>query len=68
MQMMGGRFRNMMPSDLFKPGACARESLPARSANYASEVNRGELKHLMHRCARPILVDMGGRARAARAV
>jgi hypothetical protein len=50
LQMMGGRFRNLMPSDLFQVGACARESLPARSGGYASEVSRGELKQLMHRC------------------
>lgn len=50
MQMMGGRFRNVMPSDLFKPGALAHGSLPAAGKEYASDTFRQELKILMRRC------------------
>ncbi|KAK9794632.1 hypothetical protein WJX73_002817 [Symbiochloris irregularis] len=47
---MKGRFRSIMPSDLFRAGAHAVESLPAtRGADYASEINRGELIRLMRR-------------------
>lgn len=50
-QAMKGRFRSILPSDLFRAGAHAVESLPAtRGADYASEVNRGELIRLMRRC------------------
>lgn len=48
-KLMGGRFRNLMPSDLFKPGSLARGSLPAPGAQYASEMFRDELKILMRR-------------------
>ena len=48
-QMMGGRFRSVMPSDLFKPGAMARESLRAPGRDYASTINREELQRLMRR-------------------
>ena len=49
-QLMGGRFRSLLPSDLFKAGACARESLPApRGAEYASEINKEELKRIFRR-------------------
>lgn len=51
MQLMGGKFRNLMPSDLFKAGAMARESLPALGKQYAVERQRGELKLMMRRCA-----------------
>ena len=47
--MMGGKFRNLMPSDLFKAGAMARESLPAAGKQYAHENNRRELKLMMRR-------------------
>ena len=47
---MGGRFRMLLPSDLFKAGACARESLPAaRGADYANPLIKAELKRLMRR-------------------
>ncbi len=55
LQMMGGRFRSVMPSDLFKPGALARGSLPAAGKEYASDTFRGELKILMRRCASMLL-------------
>jgi hypothetical protein len=55
LQMMGGRFRNVMPSDLFMPGALARGSLPAAGKEYASDTFRGELKILMRRCASILL-------------
>ena len=51
-QLMGGRFRALLPSDLFRAGACARESLPAaKGADYANVANKAELKRLMRRCA-----------------
>ena len=49
LQMMGGRYRNVMPSDLFKRGALARGSLPAPGKQYASENFRDELRILMRR-------------------
>ncbi len=58
--MMGGRFRSVMPSDLFKPGALARGSLPAAGKVYASDTFRGELKILMRRCASIVLVCAHG--------
>ncbi|KAL3159584.1 hypothetical protein ABBQ38_009997 [Trebouxia sp. C0009 RCD-2024] len=48
-KMMGGRYRNVMPSDLFKRGALARGSLPAPGKRYASENFRDELRILMRR-------------------
>jgi hypothetical protein len=51
MQLMGGRFRNLMPSDLVKPGACTVESLPAPGNEYASQMAKGELRRLFHRYA-----------------
>lgn len=52
MQAMGGRFRSLLPSDLFKAGALAVESLPAtRGPEYATVSNRGELFRLMRRSA-----------------
>lgn len=46
---MGGRYRNVMPSDLFKRGALARGSLPAPGKQYASENFKDELRILMRR-------------------
>ena len=57
MQVMGGRFRSVMPSDLFKPGAMARESLRAPGRDYASSVNREELQRLMRRWALTLSVQ-----------
>ncbi|EIE18854.1 hypothetical protein COCSUDRAFT_59782 [Coccomyxa subellipsoidea C-169] len=48
-KLMGGRFRNLMPSSLLRPGACAVESLPAPGSEYASQMAKGELKRLFHR-------------------
>ena len=49
-QLMGGRFRSLLPSDLFKAGACARESLPApRGPDYASQISKEELKRIFRR-------------------
>ncbi len=56
LQMMGGRFCSVMPSDLFKPGALARGSLPAAGKEYASDTLRGELKILMRRYASVLLI------------
>ncbi len=52
-QLMGGRFRNLMPSNLLHPGACAVESLPAPGNEYASQMAKGELRRLFKRCAPP---------------
>lgn len=46
---MGGRFRSVMPSDLARVGAIARESLPAAGVEYASEANRLELTRFFRR-------------------
>ena len=40
---MGGRFRSVMPSDLARVGAIARESMPAAGVEYASDRARREL-------------------------
>ena len=48
-QALGGRFRSLLPSDLFWPGALAVESLPAPSAKYAAVEHRGELYRLFRR-------------------
>ena len=50
LQMMGGRFRSVMPSNLIYPGACAIESLPAPGSEYASQAAKGELRRLFARC------------------
>ncbi|KAL4859030.1 hypothetical protein ACK3TF_000816 [Chlorella vulgaris] len=47
--VMGGRFRSVMPSDLVKVGAIARESLPAPSVEYATPASRIELRRLFSR-------------------
>ncbi len=51
MQLMGGRFRNLMPSSLLHAGACAVESLPAPGSEYASQMAKGELRRLFLRYA-----------------
>lgn len=48
-QVMGGRFRSVMPSNLAKVGAIARESLPAAGVEYASDANRRELLRMYRR-------------------
>lgn len=55
---MGGRFRSVMPSDLARVGAIARESLPAAGVEYASEANRLELTRFFRR--RALGVTEGG--------
>ena len=42
-RVMGGRFRSVMPSDLTRVGAIARESMPAAGINYATDEKRREL-------------------------
>ena len=49
LQMMGGRFCSVMPSNLVYPGACAIESLPAPGSEYASHAAKGELRRLFAR-------------------
>lgn len=48
-KVMGGKSRNLMPSDLFKAGAMAHESLPALGKQYAGDLGRKELKVMMRR-------------------
>ena len=43
LQLAGGKFRSVMPSDLFHPGAFAKKSLPARVSVYATSSERNEL-------------------------
>ena len=42
-RVMGGKFRSVMPSDVVKVGAIARESMPAAGMNYATDEKRTEL-------------------------
>lgn len=48
-RVMGGRFRSVMPSDLTKVGAIARESMPAAGMQYAGEEKRLELLRFFRR-------------------
>eukprot|EP01026_Neomeris_dumetosa_P060718 TRINITY_DN5726_c0_g2_i1.p1 TRINITY_DN5726_c0_g2~~TRINITY_DN5726_c0_g2_i1.p1 ORF type:complete len:329 (-),score=38.46 TRINITY_DN5726_c0_g2_i1:304-1290(-) len=43
---VGGRFRNLLPSDVLKPGAMAVESLPAKGKEYVTGTQKQELKRL----------------------
>ncbi|GAB4821650.1 hypothetical protein N2152v2_008696 [Parachlorella kessleri] len=56
-KVMGGRFRSVMPSDLTKVGAIARESLPAAGVEYASEANRRELLRMYRTAAITVARD-----------
>eukprot|EP00210_Caulerpa_lentillifera_P005975 g5710.t1 len=54
-KLLGGRFRNLMPSDLCYAGAHAVESIPARSSSYATDQEKQILgtffkKHGCHSC------------------
>lgn len=51
-RMLGGVFRTIMPSDLLTVGAVARESIPAKGINYASDSQRKKLAkfYRMHGC------------------
>eukprot|EP00884_Botryococcus_braunii_P002018 jgi/Botrbrau1/11817/Bobra.0224s0016.1 len=56
-KMLGGRFRNTLPSDLFQRGSFAVESLPATGSVYASETHKAKLRRFMirdgcHHCGR----------------
>jgi hypothetical protein len=48
-RVMGGRFRSVMPSDLTKVGALARESMPAAGMQYATDEKRRELARFFRR-------------------
>ncbi|GJP43886.1 hypothetical protein CLOM_g3286 [Closterium sp. NIES-68] len=48
-KVLGGRFCNLMPSDVQKRGAFASFSLPANGRRYASGNTRGLIKDLFHR-------------------
>ncbi|CAI5496485.1 unnamed protein product [Closterium sp. Naga37s-1] len=48
-KMLGGRFCNLMPSDVQKRGAFVSFSLPAKGSKYATGNSRGLIKDLFHR-------------------
>lgn len=48
-KLVGGSFRTVMPSDLTKVGALARESIPAAGMQYAGEEKRRELIRMFRR-------------------
>lgn len=48
-KVVGGSFRTIMPSDLTKVGAIARESIPAAGMQYAGEEKRKELIRMFRR-------------------
>lgn len=48
-KLVGGSFRAIMPSDLTKVGAIARESIPAAGMQYAGEEKRKELIRMFRR-------------------
>ena len=56
LQVMGGRFRNVMPSDLFAPGAMATTSLPARGPQYATDATKKKLLELFKRYAAMVVL------------
>lgn len=49
LQILGRRFNSVMPSNLFGPGAMAVGSVPCKSAKYAGENIREELRNLYKR-------------------
>ena len=48
-KVLGGTFRNVMPSNVTRPGAHARSSIPARGIKYANDVESGLIKDLFKR-------------------
>ena len=48
-KVLGGTFRNVMPSNVTRPGAHARSSIPARGVKYANDVEAGLIKDLFKR-------------------
>lgn len=48
-KVLGGTFRNVMPSNVTRPGAHARSSIPARGIKYANDVEAGLVKDLFKR-------------------
>lgn len=56
-KVLGGRVRNVMPSNVIRPGAHAHSSIPARGVRYANDVESGLIKDLFkrygcHHCGR----------------
>eukprot|EP01025_Chloroclados_australasicus_P046835 TRINITY_DN5178_c0_g3_i3.p1 TRINITY_DN5178_c0_g3~~TRINITY_DN5178_c0_g3_i3.p1 ORF type:complete len:312 (-),score=15.08 TRINITY_DN5178_c0_g3_i3:632-1567(-) len=45
-KIAGGQFRNVLPSDVIKPGAMAVESLPAKGKEYVTGTQKLELQRL----------------------
>ena len=48
-KVLGGRVRNVMPSNVIRPGAHAHSSIPARGVRYANDVESGLIKDLFKR-------------------
>lgn len=56
-KVLGGKFRNLMPSDVRYPGALARVSIPARGISYANDVQKAIVADLFkqfgcHHCGK----------------
>jgi hypothetical protein len=56
-KVLGGSYRNLMPSNVIHPGALARGSIPARGPKYANDVEQGLIQDLYkkygcHHCGR----------------
>lgn len=56
-KVLGGSLRNVMPSDVIRPGAHAHSSIPSRGIRYANDVESGLIKDLFkrfgcHHCGR----------------
>lgn len=56
-KVLGGYVRNVMPSNVIRPGAHARSSIPSRGIKYANDVESGLIKDLFksygcHHCGR----------------
>lgn len=45
-KVLGGYVRNVMPSNVIRPGAHARSSIPSRGIKYANDVESGLIKDL----------------------
>lgn len=48
-KVLGGRLRNVMPSNVIRPGAHAHSSIPSRGIRYANDVESGLIKDLFRR-------------------
>uniref|UniRef100_A0A061S4S6 Uncharacterized protein n=1 Tax=Tetraselmis sp. GSL018 TaxID=582737 RepID=A0A061S4S6_9CHLO len=48
-KVLGGRFRNVLPSHLARPGAFAFQSILAPGARYCTPAQKNELRRMFHR-------------------